>query len=239
MKKIIIMVLIIIIILFSGSQSVYSSSRIELKSGVNLGEGAGEIGDILAESLNGQAFLIVYEAMEVSEFENQVVSTIMFLLEKDDRIYLYNLPLRTFLKAEDARKIAREVNGHLETDYLMVNLGYFIDVIDLYGGIEVETAQGRKYMDSKAADSYLKSGLSEDYPSDHRVRQENLMNGVVAKMSGSEDNPDFLESLSILYSGVQKIESNLGFLGKSLLGLRFVNYGFENIEFYQPLPENN
>ncbi|MBF8437747.1 hypothetical protein I0Q91_11685 [Halanaerobiaceae bacterium Z-7014] len=237
MNKIIISALIILII-FSFSQSVISSSRVELETGVNLGEGAGEIADIIADKLNGQAFLILYEAMEVSEFENEVVSTIMFLYEEDDQIYLYNLPLRTFLDTEDAQKIAREVNGHLDTDYLRMNLGYFIDVIDLYGGIEVETAEGIRSMDSEAADSYLKSGLYDEYPLDHRVRQENLINGVIQRMSNYDGNPDFLESLSILYSGAQRIDSNLGFLGKSLLGIRFINYGFENIEFYQPAPEN-
>ncbi|MFW6301352.1 MAG: hypothetical protein ACOC1W_02345 [Bacillota bacterium] len=237
MKKIIIPVLLILSI-FTGCQSVMAMSRVELKTGVNLGEGAGEIADILAERLNGQAFLIVYEAMEVSEFDREVVSTIMFFLEKDDQIYLYNLPLRRFLKSEEARKIAREVNGHLDTDYLMINLGYFIEVIDLYEGIEVETAQGLKFMDSKAAEAYLRSGLYDGYPFDHRARQENLMNGIIAKMTAYDGNPDFLESLSILSAGVQRIESNLSFLEKSLLGLRFINYGFENIEFYQPLPEN-
>jgi len=237
MKKVIIPLFIILVIL-AGTQPVTGTSRIELKTGINLGDGAGEIADVLTDSLNGQAFLIVYEAMEVSEFENEVISTIMFFLEETEQIYLYNLPLRTFLNSEDARKIAREVNGHLDTDYLKVNLGYFIDVIDLYGGIEVETAQGRKFMDSKTADSYLESGLFEGYPYNHRVRQENLMNGVIAKMSGYDGNPNLLESLSVLYSGAQRIESNLGMLGKSLLGLRFINYGFENIQFYQPLPEN-
>ncbi len=237
MNKIIIPVLILLII-FAGCQPVLGSSRTELKTGINLGAGAGEIADILATRVNGQAFLIVYEAMEVSEFDGEVVSTIMFLLEKDDQIYLYNLPLRTFLEAEAARQIAREINGHLDTDYLKINLGYFIDVIDLYGGIEVETASGRRFMDSKAADAYLKAGLYDEYPLDHRVRQENLINGIIARIASYDGNPNFLDSLSILYNGAQKIESNLGFLGKSLLGLRFINYGFENIEFYQPEPEN-
>ncbi|MGM0413954.1 MAG: hypothetical protein ACQEQP_02085 [Bacillota bacterium] len=237
MQKIIRLALIILIILL-GCQTALSSSKIELKTDVKLGDGAGEIADILADKLNGEAFLIIYEAMEVSEFENEVVSTIMFFLKEDEQIYLYNLPLRTFLETENAKKIAREVNGHLDTDYLKVNLGYFIDIIDLYGGIEVETAQGRKFMDSKAADAYLKTGLYDRYPFDHRVRQENLMKGVIAKMSSYDGNPDSLESLSILYNGAQKIESNLGMLGKSLLGIRFMNYGFENIEFYQPLPED-
>ncbi len=237
MNKIIISALIILII-FSFSQSVISSSRVELETGVNLGEGAGEIADIIADKLNGQAFLILYEAMEVSRFEDEVVSTIMFLLREDDQIYLYNLPLRRFLEFEEARKIAKEVNGHLDNDYLKINLGYFIDVIDLYGGVEVETAQGRKTMDSEEADSYLRSGLDDDYPFDHRERQENLINAIMAKMSSDDHDVNFLEHLSILYSGVQRIDSNLGFLGKSLLGIRFINYGFENIEFYQPLPED-
>lgn len=237
MNKIIISVLILLII-FTCSQSIISSSRTERETGISLGDGAGEIADILADRLKGQAFLIVYEAMEVSEFKNEIVSTIMFFIEEDEQIYLYNLPLRSFLDPGDASKVAREVNGHLDTDYLKVNLGYFIDIIDLYGGIEVETAQGRKFMDSKAADSYLKSGLYDRYPFDHRVRQENLMKGFIAKMSSYDGNPNFLESLSILYNGAQKIESNLGMLGKSLLGLKFINYGFENIEFYQPVPEN-
>lgn len=237
MNKIIISVLILLII-FTCSQSIISSSRTERETGISLGDGAGEIADILADKLNGEAFLIIYEAMEVSEFENEVVSTIMFFLKEDEQIYLYNLPLRTFLETENAKKIAREVNGHLDTDYLKVNLGYFIDIIDLYGGIEVETAEGIKFMDSEAAAAYLESGLYDEYPLDHRVRQENLINGVIAKMSSYDGNPDSLESLSILYNGAERIDSNLGIIGKSLLGIRFMNYGFENIEFYQPVPED-
>ena len=238
--------LILILVIFISSVlpiqgSQLEATEFEAEIGINLGDGAGEIAEIIQNYLKDDpAYLIIYESMEVSEYDGEVVSTIMFFVNEGDEIKFYNQPLRTFLSIEDAEKVAAAINSENEADYLRVNLGYFIEIIDLYDGIEVETADGLREMDSKAAYDYLVNGLEayDQYPFDHRERQELLVNSLVEKMDQSDGIPSLTGIISILYNGVQQIDSNRSFMGKVGIGIRFVNYGFENIEFYQPDPED-
>lgn len=219
--------------------SVVETTEFEKELNIALGDGAGEIAEIIQKYLEEEpAYLIIYEAMEVAEYDEEVVSTIMFFVEDGDEIMFYNQPLRTFLSVEEAQRMADAINSGHEADYLQVNLGYFIDIIDLYDGIEVETAEGVKVMDSEAAYDYLINGLegNEDYPYNHRERQELLVTALVDKMDSSDGIPSLTGIIPILYNGVRQIESNRTFMGKVGIGLKFINHGFENIKLYQPEP---
>ena len=239
-KILLVILLIFLPVNLTGVEGVDASADIERELNLSLGEGSAEIADIIQDYLKTQPpFLVVYEAMNIAEFDEEVVSTIMFFIEEGDDLKFYNLPLRTFLPVEEAEKITDFLVDTDDFDHLRVNLGYFIEVIDLFGGIEVYTADGYIEMDSEDAENYLIYGLEDygSYPYDHRERQELLMLALIEKMDQTDGIPSITNALSILYNGIQKIESNLSFLGKARLGIRLMNYGFENIEFYQPEPE--
>ena len=241
LKILLVFILIILPIAPGHANHVRIETDFEQDINVALGEGAGEIAEIIQKYLKeNPAHLIVYEAMEVKEYDEEVVSTIMFFVDKDNELKFYNQPLRTFLSIKEAEKVSNAINLGHEADYLRVNLSYFIDIIDFYNGIEVRTAAGLKEMNSEIAYDYLINGLDINggYPYDHRERQELLVTALIDKMDSSDGIPNLTGIISILYNGVRQIDSNRSFMGKVGIGLNFINHGFENIKFYQPEPKD-
>lgn len=208
-----IVLLLMITLNFAGTTSVAAEDEVALdtegteppglaeKLGLSLGSGAGEIADEIYHQLAGEAEIFVYEAYQPPEAEEAEVSTIMFLLEKEERegFIIHNLPLRTILTAAEAEELAVAVNQGQEADYLQLNLSYFIDVIDLYGEVEVETARGTWWMDSKAARRYLEEGLTEELKDDlaavnSEVTEEEVTAEEVGEeigSAGAEDDGDY------------------------------------------------
>ena len=203
---------------------------------LELGEGSAEIADEIYYQLDGRADLFLYEAYQAEGEEEAKISTIMFLVELDDGFEIHNLPLRTILSREEAEKLAVAVNSDLDVDYVKLNLSYFIDVIDLYGEVEVETARGPKKMDREAARRYLEEGPEdeEDYEFDRVQRQEQILWAIREEMNGENGLPRITGLISIFYRGLRDIDTSLGLLRGLSLGVNFIRESPDNVAFYQP-----
>lgn len=216
--------------------SVSARGEIEAELGLELGPGAGEVADMIAEELEGGTDIFVYEATEMEPEGKLVVSTIMFLVEKEDIFEVHNLPLRTTIAPNKAEELAREVNMGSEADYLWLNLSYFIEIVDLYDGVTVETARGPKEMSAAEALDYLNYGLDVEgeYEYDRLERQEQIMWGLEAEMEAHEGLPPLGDLISLVYGGLQEIDTNLGLIRGVQLGYRLIRGGPEDIKMYQP-----
>ena len=203
---------------------------------LELGEGSAEIADEIYYQLDGRADLFLYEAYQAEGEEEAKISTIMFLVELDDGFEIHNLPLRTILSREEVEKLAVAVNSDLDVDYVKLNLSYFIDVIDLYGEVEVETARGPKKMDREAARRYLEEGPEdeEDYEFDRVQRQEQILWAIREEMNGENGLPRITGLISIFYRGLRDIDTSLGLLRGLSLGVNFIRESPDNVAFYQP-----
>lgn len=216
--------------------SVRAAGEIEQELGLELGPGAGEIADMIAEELDGETDIFVYEATEMEPEGELVVSTIMFLVEKEDIFEVHNLPLRTTIGPDEAEELARKVNKGKDADYLWLNLSYFIEIVDLYDGVTVETARGPKEMSTEEALDYLNHGLDVDgeYEFDRLQRQEQIMWGLEAEMEAHEGMPPLGDMISLIYGGLQEINTNIGLIRGVNLGFRLIRGGPEDIKMYQP-----
>lgn len=203
---------------------------------LSLGEGSAEIADNIYNQLEGSADIFLYEAYRAEGEEEVSVSTIMFLVELEEGFEIHNLPLRTILTMEEAERLALAVNDNKETDYLKLNLSYFIEIIDLYGEVEVDTAQGLKKMDSQAARNYLKNGLEdgEDYPYGRVQRQQQILWALRDEMEAQEGLPSITGLISVFFRGLRDIDSSLGLVRGLSLGINFIRESPDNVAFYQP-----
>lgn len=203
---------------------------------LTLGEGSAEIADNIYRQLRGRADLFLYEAFRSEDEEEVQVSTIMFLVELDEGFEIHNLPLRTMVTREEAERLALAVNDNKEADYIELNLSYFIDIIDLYGEVEVDTAQGSKKMDSQAARDYMERGLEnrEDYPFDRVQRQEQVLWAIRDEMEAQDGLPSIPGLISVFYRGLRDIDTSLGFFRGLSLGINFIREAPDNVAFYQP-----
>ncbi len=218
------------------SASSFQSANLAEQLNLELGEGSAEIADEIYYQLDGRADLFLYEAYQAEGEEEAKISTIMFLVELDDGFEIHNLPLRTILSREEAEKLAVAVNSDLEVDYVKLNLSYFIDVIDLYGEVEVETARGPRKMDREAARRYLEEGPEdeEDYEFDRVQRQEQILWAIREEMNGENGLPRITGLISIFYRGLRDIDTSLGLLRGLSLGVNFIREAPDNVVFYQP-----
>ena len=218
------------------SSPVTARGDIETELGLELGPGAGEIADMIAAELQGEADIFVYEASELEPAGELVVSTIMFVVERDDIFEVHNLPLRTTIAPEKAEELAREVNSGDQADYLWLNLSYFIEIVDLYDGVTVETARGAREMSTEEALDYLNYGLEVEgeYEYDRLERQEQIMWGLEAEMEAQEGLPPLGDMLTLIQGGLQEIDTNLGLIRGVRLGFRLLRGGPEDIKMFQP-----
>ena len=216
------------------SASELQKGEITAELGIELGPGAGEIADQIAAELDGEAEIFIYEASELEPVGSLVVSTIMFLEDKTEGYAIHNLPLRTTVEPAEAEELAKAVNAGQEADYLWLNLSYFIEVVDLYDGVTVETAAGSREMDAESALDYLNYGLEEDYPHDRLERQEAIMWGLEQEMQEHEGLPDLGGMFSLLAGGLSEIETSLDLFRGIELGVRVLRRAPDDVEMYQP-----
>jgi len=221
------------------SASELQKGEITADMGIELGPGSGEIADQIDAELQGEAEIFVYEASELEPEGRLVVSTIMFLEDKTEGYAIHNLPLRTTVEPAEAEELALAVNDGREADYLWLNLSYFIEVVDLYDGVTVETAAGSREMDAESALDYLNYGLEgfedfEDYPHDRLERQEAIMWGLEQEMQEHEGLPDLGGMFSLLAGGLSEIETSLDLFRGIELGVRVLRRAPDDVEMYQP-----
>ena len=236
-KKISMTILVLFLILFA-TIHIISAGSLSQQFEFQLGDRSFEIAEIIQQEMKEEVFLVVYEASGLQNSESVQVSTIMFFVEQKEDIMFYNLPLRTLISTKEAESLAAEISGQSEVDFIRINLHFFVDIFDLYDEIAVETAQGTKYMDSESAEDYLSYGLNTggEYEYDRQTRQQRLMEALVTEME-EEGRPGVFELIPIFLSGLRSIETNLGFPERVNLALQFVSYGLNNIEIYQPRPD--
>ena len=224
----------------NASTGNFERGEIEKDLGLELGPGAGEVADMIAEELSGRADIFVYEASEKEPEGHLVVSTIMLVEDAEKKFIVHNLPLRTTIDPESAEELALAVNSGEEADYLWLNLSYFIEIVDLYDGVTVETATGPREMNTEEALDYLNHGLPDEteneneYKYDRLQRQEAIMWALEEEMEAHDGLPGLTGMLSLLRGGLREIETSLGLFRGIELGMRFIRSAPEDLKMYQP-----
>ncbi len=226
-QELIIAVLSLIILALT-SPSLAAEAPIELMDRL-LGDGAKEIGLQVRDKMEKEADLVLYE---VTPDEDRA-TFIIFLLVNDDhqRIDIYQVPLRNQVDIRAAEEIAQYINrGPIEL-YARANLLYFVDIIDIYDGVTIQTREGPIKMDSKRAREYMQiKEQAEDF--ERLKRQEEILLALEEKMFDSTNIFKFPRLVRELYTGLNRIESNITLWDGLQIGYYAVSYGLDQIQVY-------
>ena len=217
--------LIIFITIILPIKTVRALTPLEEELGVQLGEGAGAIATVIKRELDNNTDLVVYETSAAGE-----ISFLVFVdIRKDiQKIAVYQVPLRTQLDKDTAARMVEIMNGSPVEKYVMANLGHFIEVIDAYGGVNVETEKGNKWLDSKMALEYMELKEGEDEFA-RLQRQEEILWAMETQIGDPDSSVSYPRLITALYRGVRRVETNMSLLEIIRYALYAVRYGFIDV----------
>ena len=185
------------------------------------------------KDIKGKVDLVIYD-----QSNNDTSEYILLLAvnEEENRIKGYNIPFIKEISVSKAEKIAETINGGEIDNYLKFNVLNFVEVVELYEQITIETGSGFINMNKQESLDYLENGKRED-KYNRLGRQIKFFEAINDTIRSNNSLFKIPSLLSILNRGYHQTDTNMGRLQAINFGFKFLNYDSEDIIIYFPGPD--